>query len=333
MFQSMLDPAILFFVLGALVGAVRSNLEIPPALAKFFSLYLLMALGMKAGSELAATGLSATGAWALLGAVLMAICVPAYSFLILRLGRLDLFDAAAVAATYGSVSAVTFIAAQQFLDRNAVDFGGYMTVALVVMESPAIVMALLLAAFVRTRHASLARADKLPGEHSLTPTVLSKKKVLHEALTDGSNLLLIGSLLIGFVTGARGKEIMAPFTVDIFKGILAFFLLEIGMLVARQLRDSQARVGPEGQRRERLREITFEIATEHAGGAALFIAGTKKWVHVWAFLIPRGPVTPIGEQFVSNSYNNFSEYVLEIAASTVSSIRMAAQHDSYLNRK
>lgn len=244
MFQSMLDPAILFFVLGALVGAVRSNLEIPPALAKFFSLYLLMALGMKAGSELAATGLSATGAWALLGAVLMAICVPAYSFLILRLGRLDLFDAAAVAATYGSVSAVTFIAAQQFLDRNAVDFGGYMTVALVVMESPAIVMALLLAAFVRTRHASLARADKLPGEHSLTPTVLSKKKVLHEALTDGSNLLLIGSLLIGFVTGARGKEIMAPFTVDIFKGILAFFLLEIGMLVARQLRDSQARVGP-----------------------------------------------------------------------------------------
>ncbi|MCX7891366.1 MAG: sodium-dependent bicarbonate transport family permease [Burkholderiales bacterium] len=231
--QNLIDPAILFFVFGVLAGAVRSNLEVPPALAKFFSLYLLVSLGLKGGANLAASGLPAAGALALGAALLMAALVPTYGFLILR-RRTNPFDAAAIAATYGSVSAVTFIAAQQYLTQQGVAFGGYMTVAMVLMESPAIVMAVLLASYVRRRSAA-------PGEPAPS-AALSMRKVLHEAFTDGAHLLLIGSLVIGFVTGDRGKQIMAPFAVDIFKGILAFFLLEMGLLVARQLRESQVRL-------------------------------------------------------------------------------------------
>ncbi|WP_424894632.1 sodium-dependent bicarbonate transport family permease [Tepidimonas sp. HKU79] len=234
LFQNLLDPAILFFVFGVAAGLIRSNLEIPPAIAKFFSLYLLVSLGLKGGASLAAGGLDATAIMALMAAVIMAALVPAYSFVILR-RIVSPFDAAAVAATYGSVSAVTFIASQQFLTQQGVAFGGHMTVAMVLMESPAIIMAVLLASAVRTRAAHQGASDgPLPA--------LSMRKVLHEAFTDGAHLLLIGSLLIGWATGDRGKEIMAPFTIDIFKGILAFFLLEMGLLVARQLRESQARL-------------------------------------------------------------------------------------------
>ncbi|MFW5454095.1 sodium-dependent bicarbonate transport family permease [Thioalkalivibrio sulfidiphilus] len=230
--QNIIDPAILFFVFGVFAGAIRSNLEIPPAIAKFFSLYLLVAIGLKGGAALAAAGLPATGALALLGALIMATLVPAYSFLVLR-RLMNPYDAAATAATYGSVSAVTFIAAQQFLNRNEVEFGGYMVVAMVLMESPAIIMAVLLATWVR------GQQHRQPSPDANTAQTVSLKKVLHEAFTDGAHLLLIGSLLIGFVTGAEGKKIMEPFAVDIFKGILAFFLLEMGLLVARQLRESR----------------------------------------------------------------------------------------------
>lgn len=234
--ENMIDPAILFFVFGVFAGAIRSNLEIPPAIAKFFSLYLLVALGLKGGAALAAAGLPATGALALLAALIMATLVPAYSFPIL-LRRMSPFDAAATAATYGSVSAVTFIAAQQFLTRNDVEFGGYMVVAMILMESPAIIMAVLLSSWARSRQ----RIESSPGAD--TVQTVSLKKVLHEAFTDGAHLLLIGSLLIGFVTGEDGKKIMEPFAVDIFKGILAFFLLEMGLLVARQLRESRQGLG------------------------------------------------------------------------------------------
>lgn len=238
--RNLIDPAILFFFFGLFAAAVRSNLDIPAPIAKFFSLYLLVAIGFKGGVALATTGLTFTAVAAILAALLMAVLVPAYSFLILR-NRINPFDAAATAATYGSISAVTFITAQQFLTRNGVDFGGHMTVAMVLMESPAIIMAVLLASLVRKRQ-----------ELSLSPSVgaaavmpkgpaqpISVKAVLHEAFTDGAHLLLIGSLVIGYVTGTSGKEVMAPFIGDIFKGILAFFLMEMGLLVARQLRESR----------------------------------------------------------------------------------------------
>lgn len=232
---NLLDPAILFFVFGVAAGAIRSNLEIPPAIAKFFSLYLLVSLGLKGGASLAAGGLGVAALAALGAAVLMSALVPAMSFLLLR-RVVEPLEAAAVAATYGSVSAVTFIAAQQFLTNQGVPFGGHMTVAMVLMESPAIVMAVLLASYVRSR-------SRVGADATAPLPALSLRKVLHEAFTDGAHLLLIGSLVIGWVTGDRGKAIMAPFAVDIFKGILAFFLLEMGLLVARQMRESQVRLG------------------------------------------------------------------------------------------
>lgn len=233
-----IDPAILFFFFGVFAAAIRSNLEIPASIAKFFSLYLLVAIGFKGGVALADSGLSATALAGIGAAMFMALLVPAYSFLILR-NRIEAFDAAAIAATYGSISAVTFIAAQQFLTRNEVDFGGHMTVAMVLMESPAIIMAVLLASWVRSRQLAPGMLSPSVGAAAVKPPAVSIKAVLHEAFTDGAHLLLIGALLIGFITGDAGKDMMAPFTADIFKGILAFFLLEMGLLVARQLREAR----------------------------------------------------------------------------------------------
>jgi hypothetical protein len=241
--KNLVDPAILFFFFGAFAAAIRSNLDIPAPIAKFFSLYLLIAIGFKGGVALNASGFTTEAMVGIGAALLMALLVPAYSFLILK-GRGSPYDAAAIAATYGSISAVTFIAAQQFLTRNGVDFGGHMTVAMVLMESPAIIMAVLLATIVRNRDKT--RLSPAVGAAPAAATAgagngekVSIKAVLHEAFTDGAHLLLIGSLVIGYVTGEAGEDMMGPFTSDIFKGVLAFFLLEMGLLVARQLRESK----------------------------------------------------------------------------------------------
>ena len=203
----------------------------------------------------------------MIGAALcLAIVIPAVAFLILR-RRIDPFDAAAIAATYGSVSAVTFITAQQFVASRGDEAGGYLTVALVLMESPAIVMAVLLATWVRSKQPATAKtvsrmnatvsadgaridqlevipeSDRPSGSaidagatvHGEGPTPI--REVLREAFTDGAQLLLIGSMVIGAISGKAGGEAMYPFVNGIFKGLLAFFLLEMGLLVAKQLRE------------------------------------------------------------------------------------------------
>lgn len=236
--NNLIDPAILFFFFGLFAAAVRSNLEIPAPIAKFFSLYLLVAIGFKGGVALSASGFSSTALIAIGAALFMAFLVPAYTFLFLR-NRTSPFNAAAIAATYGSISAVTFIAAQQYLTKNEIDFGGYMTVAMVLMESPAIIMAVLLATLVRKRQSQTEMVAAGQVAVSQSGNSVSLKAVLHEAFTDGAHLLLIGSLVIGYITGDAGKTMMAPFTSEIFKGVLAFFLLEMGLLVARQLRQTK----------------------------------------------------------------------------------------------
>ncbi|MFM8972525.1 MAG: sodium-dependent bicarbonate transport family permease, partial [Actinomycetota bacterium] len=148
--RNLTDPAVLFFFLGVAIGLVRSNLEVPAAIAKFLSLYLLMALGFKGGAALADSGLSGDGVKVIGAAVFLALIIPTGSFLVLR-RRIDTFDAAAIAATYGSVSAVTFVTASQFVAARGDAAGGHMTVALVLMEAPAIIIAVLLATGVRSR--------------------------------------------------------------------------------------------------------------------------------------------------------------------------------------
>ena len=219
--QNLLDPAILFFIFGVLAGSVKSNLEIPQPIARFLSLYLLMALGLKGGFALAQSGFTTQVATSLACAILLALVVPALGYRVLK-RFLSGYDAAAVAATYGSVSAVTFITAVQFMDRNGLAYGGHMAAAMALMESPAIIMAVLFANQLRQQPAAVTGRSALP-----------LGKVLHESLTDGAQLLLLGSMVVGLLTGDVGKAAMQPFSGDLFKGMLAFFLLDMGLLAAR----------------------------------------------------------------------------------------------------
>ena len=217
--NNFLDPAILFFVFGAFAGAVKSNLEIPQPIARFLSLYLLMALGLKGGFALHRSGFTVEIAMALGLAIFLAIIIPLIGYALLRT-KLNNYDAAAIAATYGSVSAVTFITATQMLDQYSISFGGHMAAAMALMESPAIILAILLA----------NRARKLEtNSHHSTGIV----KILHESFTDGAQLLLLGSMLVGLVSGDAGQKIMAPFSIDLFKGMLSFFLLDMGLMAAK----------------------------------------------------------------------------------------------------
>jgi hypothetical protein len=233
--QNIIDPAILFFVLGVFSGIVRSNLEIPPAISRFLSLYLLMALGLKGGFALAQSGLTAQVFAGLAVAVAMAIIVPLVDFLLLR-RIVAPFDAVAVAATYGSVSAVTLITATSHLEKSGIAYGGYIPAAMALMESPAILMAVLMASMLRSRtHPRKTMAADAPKPHAGQPTPFSLRKVLHESLTDGTQLVLLGAMLIGLMTGASGWLVMQSFVGHLFKGLLAFFLLDMGISAARNL--------------------------------------------------------------------------------------------------
>ncbi len=240
--QSFLDPAILFFVFGVLAGTVRSNLEIPPQISRFLSLYLLMALGLKGGFALAKSGLTAEVAITLGAAIALAIIIPAVGYQLLR-RFLNGFDAAAIAATYGSVSAVTFITAIQYLETHQVSYGGHMAAAMALMESPAIIMAVVFANALRQNPAASAVVGRAGTGGTATGVLggppaggqIPLGKILHESFTDGAQLLLLGAMVIGVTTGAAGQAMMAPFSVDLFKGMLAFFLLDMGLMAARNI--------------------------------------------------------------------------------------------------
>jgi hypothetical protein len=218
-----LDPAILFFIFGAFAGIVKSNLEIPPQISRFLSLYLLMALGLKGGFALHKSGFTSEIAFSLGLAIFLAILIPIIGYLILR-RKLNTFDAAAIAATYGSVSAVTFITATQYLDQFNIEYGGHMAAAMALMESPAIILAIILANKARASYSA---------EHSQNHQSPGISKILHESFTDGAQLLLLGSMLVALVSGDAGQKLMAPFSIDLFKGMLAFFLLDMGLMAAR----------------------------------------------------------------------------------------------------
>jgi hypothetical protein len=226
-----LDPAILFFIFGVFAGAVKSNLEIPQPISRFLSLYLLMALGLKGGFALHKSGFTAEIALSLGLAIFLAILIPFIGYRILRT-KLNTFDAAAIAATYGSVSAVTFITATQYLDQFNITYGGHMAAAMALMESPAIILAIVLANQARVAHAAQTKTG-------IQKTGLTK--ILHESFTDGAQLLLLGSMAVGLVSGDAGQQLMAPFSIDLFKGMLAFFLLDMGLMAARNIQGLQGK--------------------------------------------------------------------------------------------
>jgi uncharacterized protein len=228
--SNILNPPVMFFFLGMLAVAVQSDLEIPNPLPKLFSLYLLIAIGFKGGHELFESGLNTEVVTTLLVAIFMASIVPLYSFFILRL-KLDDFNAAAIAATYGSISAVTFITASALLDKLHIVYGGHMVAALALMESPAIVVGLILVRVFGKKKSEM-------GEDETASAESGWGAVLHEAFLNGSVLLLIGSVVVGVVSGKEGWGKLHLFVEkDIFYGALMFFLLDMGLVAARRIRD------------------------------------------------------------------------------------------------
>ena len=182
--QNLLSPAILFFFLGVFAVLLGSDLEIPAPLPKLFSLYLLLSIGFKGGVELQASGLGSDVLLTIGAALLMAVLVPLAAFGVLRT-QFDVFNAAALAGAYGSISAVTFITAESFLRVLQIPSDGYMVAALALMESPAIIVALLLV--------------KLAAQDRGAAAETGWGSVLHEAFLNSSVFLLVGSLLIGFL--------------------------------------------------------------------------------------------------------------------------------------
>ncbi|MGG6264920.1 sodium-dependent bicarbonate transport family permease [Leptolyngbya sp. AN03gr2] len=222
--SNFLNPPVLFFFLGMLAVLVKSDLDIPAPIPKLFSLYLLLSIGFKGGVELARSGVSQAVVVTLLAAIAMSILVPIYTFFILRL-RLDPYNSAAIAATYGSISAVTFITAGSFLDQLQIPYDGYMVAALALMESPAIIIGLILV------NVFTDRSDESES--------IQWSEVLREAFFNGSVFLLIGSVAIGFLTGEQGWQTLKPFTQDMFYGVLTFFLLDMGLVAAKRIQELQ----------------------------------------------------------------------------------------------
>lgn len=228
---NVLSPAALFFFLGFLSVLVKSDLELPYPLPKFFSTYLLISIGYTGGEKLAEAGLSPSVALYILLGMVMALVVPFYTFFFLR-RILSVYDAAAMAATYGSISIVTFIVGTEFLAREGVSFGGYMVAIMSLMESPAVIAGILLVRYFAPRTED-GNEVKRPGVG----------KLLHESFLNGTVLLLLGSLIIGVITGPTAGEGLAPFMTGIFRGIVLLFLLDVGMLAARRANQLLA-VGP-----------------------------------------------------------------------------------------
>lgn len=224
-----ISPPVLFFALGAVAALVRSDLRVPKPVTKLLSLYLLWAIGFTGGVKIAKSGMDGDSLTAIAIGVGFAAAMPLAIFTLLR-RRLGVNDAAAVAASYGSVSAVTFLTASSILDAAGIAYGGHMVAVMALMESPAIVVGILL-----LRHAQRSA----PAETPSAPTHWGV--ILHEAFLNGPVFLLLGSLVIGLVTREWGYEALKPLCKDLFNGVLVFFLLDLGLLAARRLRNFLAR--------------------------------------------------------------------------------------------
>ena len=217
--ENLTNPALLFFVLGVIAVYLKSDLEIPENSSKFISLYLLFAIGFKGGQELAHEAFTIEIGWSMLFGISIALMIPMYTFFILK-RKLNVFDAGAIAAAYGSVSAVTFVTAVSYLESQQLALHGHMVAIMALMESPAIIVGLLL----------ISVFNKDENE------VINKRSAIKHSFTNGSVLLILGSLLIGYLASDKQAEGIKPFTNDLFKGFLAIFLLDMGVTSGRKLK-------------------------------------------------------------------------------------------------
>ncbi len=214
------NPALLFFVLGIIAVRLKSDLEIPPNSSKFISLYLLFSIGFKGGQELAHSHFNVEMIWSVIFGIFVACAIPFYTFFILK-KKLNIEDSGAIAAAYGSVSAVTFVTAVSFLEIQNVTFSGYMVAVMALMEAPAIIIGVVLIRLYSDTKGSMAKMGD----------------VIRHSFTNGSVLLILGSLIIGLLASEKQALGIKPFTTDIFKGFLAIFLLDMGITSGQKLND------------------------------------------------------------------------------------------------
>ncbi|MDY6980177.1 MAG: sodium-dependent bicarbonate transport family permease [Pseudomonadota bacterium] len=235
--SNLLIPAVLFFALGFIARAIKSDLRVPPDLAKVLSIYLLMAIGLHGGYALGKAELS-TAFNSVLWAIILGFTLPLIGYgLLLMTRKVDHMNSAAIAAHYGSVSAGTFLTAIAYLDNLNISYESYPVIMLAVMESPAIIVGLLLASWSRHR---LAVTGNSGGTAVLQQGGMANGQLsglLHEAFTNGSVVLLIGSMVIGAIAAPASMEKLSPFIDDIFMGVLCLFLFEMGMEAARRIRE------------------------------------------------------------------------------------------------
>lgn len=218
LFHDLSNPTILFFLLGIVAVLIKSDLEIPESSFKFISLYLLFSIGFRGGQELQHSEWTSEIFWSLIFGMGIAACIPVYSFFLIR-KRVGISNAAAIAAAYGSVSAVTLVAALSFLELQNLRFNGHMVAVMAFMEFPAIIVGVLLLRIY---------------EHN--DSRFSLPELLRHSLANGSVLMIMGSLTIGLLSDSKQAADIAPFTTDIFKGFLALFLLEMGMTTAKRIK-------------------------------------------------------------------------------------------------
>jgi hypothetical protein len=217
--ENLTNPALLFFVLGIIAVLVKSDLEIPNNSSKFISLYLLFAIGFKGGQELSHEAFTSEIGFSMLFGIGISLVIPLYTFFILK-RKLSIYDAGAIAASYGSVSAVTFVTAVSYLESHQLNLHGHMVAIMALMESPAIIIGLLLI--------SIFNKEEM--------NTINKGSVLKHSFTNGSVILILGSLVIGYLADAKQAEGIKPFTNDLFKGFLAIFLLDMGITSGKKLK-------------------------------------------------------------------------------------------------
>ncbi len=229
--ETLTSPVILFFILGFFAATIRSDLSIPEPFAKAMSIYLMVAIGLKGGVEVASTGFTNELASAAIAGVTLGFTIPILAFFLLRsFGKLGAIDSGAVAAHYGSVSVVTFVTAVELLTNQGMQPDGFMVGVMALMETPAIITGLLLA------RAYAKRPGVAEDAHAAKE---SGSGLLHEVLTNGSVILLMGAFAIGMVAGEAGFEPIKPLFSIGFNGVLCLFLLDMGLLAARRLMQSK----------------------------------------------------------------------------------------------
>ncbi|WP_026232125.1 sodium-dependent bicarbonate transport family permease [Neolewinella persica] len=221
--ENLTNPALLFFVLGILAVRFKNDLKIPDSSSKFISIYLLLCIGFKGGNELSHNALTNETFGSLGLGFLLASMIPVIAFFILR-NKVDISNAGAIAAAYGSVSAVTFVTAISFLEFEGVGFDGYMIAVMALMEAPAIVVGILLIRLFNKREG----AERSQPKRAFL-------EVFNHSVNNASVFLIMGSLVIGYLASDQQAEGIKPFTTDIFKGFLAVFLLDMGLQAGSQL--------------------------------------------------------------------------------------------------